>query len=375
MNLKDSKILVTGGAGFIGSFIVDKLVEIGAEVIIFDNLTPQVHIDGIPPDYLNPNAEFIKGDVRDYDAFKAVIDRVNGIMHFAGAVGVGQSQYQIKHYVESNTCGTANMLDILVNNDHNVEKMLVAASMSSYGEGNYLCEKDGIVRPPLRTEDQMAGGDWELHCPVCNAEVKPVPTDEEAVQYCNSIYAFTKKDQEDMVINIGKTYDLPAVALRFFNVYGPRQSLSNPYTGVAAIFLSRIKNEQSPLIFEDGLQTRDFISVHDVAEACCQVMENDNADMEIFNVGSGSPLTIKSISETIAQVYGNDIAPDITNKFRKGDVRHCYADINKIKKHVGWEPEISFSEGMKELIDWGREARADDKFDQSYKELKEKGIV
>ena len=375
MKLSGNKILVTGGAGFIGSFVVDKLVSIGAEVIIYDNLTPQVHLDGTPPDYLNPNAEFIQGDVLDYEKFKSVIGRVNGIVHLAAAVGVGQSQYEIKHYVNTNTGGTANLLDILVNNDHNIEKMVVAASMSSYGEGNYLCEKDGVVRPNLRTEEQMAKGDWELYCPLCGARVEPVPTGEDAVQYCNSIYAMTKKDQEDMILNIGKTYDLPAVALRFFNVYGPRQSLSNPYTGVAAIFLSRIKNGQSPLIFEDGLQTRDFISVHDIADVICTVMEDEKADMEVFNVGSGIPLSIKSISDTLAELYGKDIAPNITNKFRKGDVRHCFADISKIKNKIGWEPRITFSEGMEELINWGRDARADDKFEQSIKELKDKGIV
>lgn len=375
MKLEGSKILVTGGAGFIGSFVVDKLIEVGADVVIFDNLTEQVHPDGKPPEYLNPNAEFIKGDVCDYDSFKEVLQRVDGVYHFAGAVGVGQSQYQIKHYVEVNTLGTAKMLDILVNYKHKVQKMMVAASMSSYGEGNYLSEKNGIVRPPLRTEEQMARKEWELFCPISGEPVKPIPTDEEAVQFCNSIYAYTKKDQEDMVINIGKTYDIPAVALRFFNVYGPRQSLSNPYTGVAAIFLSRIKNEQAPLIYEDGLQTRDFISVHDIADGCCAVLEDDRADGKIFNLGSGVPLSIKSIAETVARLYGNDIAPDVCEKFRKGDVRHCYADITKIKETIGFKPKVSFDEGMKELIDWGHEARADDNFDKAVKELKDKGIV
>ena len=231
------KILVTGGAGFIGSFLVDKLVELGHQVTIFDNLDPQVHPDSKPPQYLNPKASLVVGDVRDYEALRCTVAGQQVIYHLAGAVGVGQSQYEIKRYVDVNTGGTANLLDILVNhNQTNIEKLVVAASMSSYGEGCYECETDGVVRPHLRTAEAMAGGQWEPVCPICSGPIKPIPTPEDAVQNCNSIYAYTKKDQEDMVLNIGKTYNIPSVATRFFNVYGPRQSLSNPYTGVCSDF-------------------------------------------------------------------------------------------------------------------------------------------
>jgi len=281
------KILVTGGAGFIGSHLVDALVERGHEVTIFDNLDPQVHPGGRPPRYLNPGAEFIRGDVRDKKALKAAIGEAEIIFHKASAVGVGQSQYQIEQYVTANTGGTATLLDILVNNDHKVRKLIVAASMSSYGEGAYTCTACGPCRPSLRPEEQMAKGAWEPVCPHCGVPVSPVPTPEEAALHCNSIYALTKKDQEEMCLLIGKTYGIPVVSLRYFNVYGPRQSLSNPYTGVAAIFMSRIKNDRAPVIYEDGLQTRDFVSIEDVVRANLLAMECSEADGENYCIRDG----------------------------------------------------------------------------------------
>jgi dTDP-L-rhamnose 4-epimerase len=368
------KVLVTGGAGFIGSFIVDKLVSEGHEVRIFDNLDEQVH-SGKKPDYLNKKAEFVKGDVTDYKKFSKVISDVDVVFHEAAAVGVGQSMYQVKHYVNVNTLGTANLLDILVNQKHDVKKVIVAASMSSYGEGAYSCENCGIVRPDLRPEEQMEAKDWEPKCPKCKSELKPIGTAENQRQICNSIYAITKKDQEDMLMNIGKTYGIPCVALRYFNVYGPRQSLSNPYTGVAAIFLSRIKNNNAPVVYEDGNQTRDFISVHDIADANIECMKNSNADYNVFNVGTGIPLKIKGIAETLAKLLDVDVKPLVTNKFRKGDIRHCYADISKIKSKLGWHPKVSFEEGMKELIEWSKKVKAEDKFQEAASQLKEKGLI
>lgn len=366
------KVLITGGAGFIGSFMVDELIRRGYEVGVFDNLDSQVHPSGRLPDYFNKKAKFAEGDVRDYDALKKVVLDADIVFHEASAVGVGQSQYEIKKYVDTNIGGTANLLNILVNEKHAVKKLLVAASMSSYGEGKYECDKCGAVRPELRPEDIL---DWEPKCPRCSGNIKPVPTDEDARQNCNSIYALSKKAQEDMCVMIGRAYGIPAVALRYFNVYGPRQSLSNPYTGVAAIFMSRIKNNHRPVIYEDGFQTRDFISVHDVVSANIAAMENTEADYRVFNVGTGQPLTIKSIAETLAKLYGKDIKPEITNKFRKGDVRHCYADISSIKNVLNWEPKVSFEDGMRELIEWSRNAESVDRFEEAVAELKEKGLV
>ncbi len=369
------KILVTGGAGFIGSHIVDALVEKGHDVTVFDNLDPQVHPGGSPPAHLNPAARFVRGDVRDYDALKEVVKGMEVIFHKASAVGVGQSQYEIAHYVSSNTCGTANLLDVLVNGRHEVRKLIVAASMSSYGEGAYHCEKCGVVRPALRPEEQMARKDWEPRCPSCGETVSPVPTPEEAALHCNSIYAVTKKDQEVMCLLIGKTYGIPVVSLRYFNVYGPRQSLSNPYTGVAAIFMSRIKNDRPPVVFEDGGQTRDFVSVKDVVRANLVCMEEDRADGEIFNVGTGRALTIRGVAEILARAYEKPIEPEITERYRKGDVRHCYADNTKMKRLLGFAPEIAFEEGIRELIEWSRTVEAVDSFEKAKRELEAKGLA
>lgn len=369
------KILVTGGAGFIGSHLVDALVGRGHEVTIYDNLDPQVHAGGQPPPHLNPQAEFIRGDVRDGEALKAAIGDTEIIFHKASAVGVGQSQYQIAQYVTTNTGGTATLLDILVNTRHKVRKLIVAASMSSYGEGLYACKTCGPCRPPLRTEEQMATGDWEPRCPTCSVPVSPIPTPEEAAYNCNSIYAITKKDQEEMCLLIGKTYGIPVVSLRYFNVYGPRQSLSNPYTGVAAIFMSRLKNDRPPVIFEDGLQTRDFVSVEDVVAANLLAMERSEADGQAVNVGTGRPLTIRGVAEILAEAYRKSIRPDITEKFRKGDVRHCFADNSKLRNLLGFSPKIPFEEGIRVLIEWSQAVEAVDHFEKARGELEAKGLA
>jgi len=369
------KILVTGGAGFIGSFIVDALVREGHRVRIFDNIEPQVHPGGKAPDYLNPEAEFVRADVRDYEALARAVEDVEIVFHEAAMVGVGQSMYQISRYMEVNTLGTANLLDILVNRPNRVRKLIVPSSMSTYGEGAYRCAACGIVSPPLRTEEQMASGDWEVHCPVCGAVAVPVPTPETKLQEINSIYALAKKDQEEMVLNIGVTYRIPVVALRYFNVFGPRQSLSNPYTGVAAIFMSRLKNDHPPVVFEDGLQSRDFISVHDIARANLMVMNDDRADYGVFNVGAGRQITVRGIAETLARVMDVDIEPQILNKFRKGDVRHCFSDISKLKDAIGFEPAVSLEDGMRELVEWSGSVAADDMVDRATRELEEKGLV
>lgn len=368
------KILVTGGAGFIGSFIVDELVKRKHSVVIFDNLEHQVHL-GKAPDYLNKGAEFIKGDAANRDALRNAVKNVDVVIHDAAAVGVGQSMYQIQKYVNSNVLGTAVLLDILANEEHDVKKLIVAGSMSSYGEGSYECEKCGIVEPGIRTEQQMMRKDWEVHCPKCNSLLKPIPTKETKKLDVNSVYSLTKKNQEEMCMIVGKAYGIPTVSLRYFNVYGPRQSLSNPYTGVAAIFMSRIKNDNPPIVYEDGEQTRDFVSVHDIADANILAMEKSAADYEIFNVGSGSPITIKNVGMVLAKLYGKDIKPSITHKFRKGDVRHCFADISKIKGRLGFSPKVSFEKGMKELIEWSRHAEAIDKFEIAAEELKKHGLA
>jgi dTDP-L-rhamnose 4-epimerase len=365
------KILVTGGAGFVGSHLVDELAK-KHEVIIYDNLEPQVHKN--VPEYLNNGAELIKEDIRDRAKLKNAISDSEIIFHEAAMVGVGQSMYQIEKYMDVNTMGTAKLLDILASEEHNVKKLIVASSMSIYGEGKYECSECGILYPPLRTNEQLKKREWEMKCPSCGRMVKPVPTDENKPLQPTSIYAISKKDQEEMCLSIGKAYGIPTVALRYFNIYGPRQALSNPYTGVCAIFSSRIKNNNPPLIFEDGLQTRDFISVHDIVRANLLVMKKSKADYEMFNVGTGKPVSILDIARTLSKLYGKALKPDIVNKYRSGDIRHCYADISKISK-LGFKPTISFEDGMRELVEWGITQEAEDKSDIAYQELKERGLV
>ncbi|HOK56546.1 MAG TPA: SDR family NAD(P)-dependent oxidoreductase [bacterium] len=368
------KVLVTGGAGFIGSHLVDELVKKGYEVTVYDSLDPQVHPDGIP-DYINLNARYIFEDIRKKQELKKIIKEIDYIFHFAAKVGVGQSQYQIEKYVDVNIKGTANLLDILVNTKNNVKKLIVASSMSIYGEGLYKCEKCGNVKPNLRDFKDEKINDWEPKCPYCKEKITPLPTPETLPLISNSIYAISKKEQEEMSLLIGKTYGIPVVSLRFFNVYGPRQTLSNPYTGVCAIFLSRIKNNNPPVIYEDGLQTRDFIWVGDVVNACILSMEKNEANYQIFNVGSGKPVSILEMAELLIKLLGKDLKPEITYKFRKGDVRHCYADISKIKNKIGFEPQTTLEEGMKKLIEWAKETEAEDKFEKAQEELRKKGLV
>lgn len=369
------KVLVTGGAGFVGSHLVDALIEKGYEVKVFDNLEAQVHgINQKVPQYLNRETDFIRGDVRNKEQLKRALPGIGAIVHYAAAVGVGQSMYQIRKYVETNTMGTANLLDILANEKHEIEKVIVASSMSIYGEGAYKCEDCGTVFPSLRRDEQLLEKDWEMRCPHCRQVVKPIHTSEDKPLHPRSIYAISKRDQEEMCLVIGRAYQIPTVALRYFNIYGPRQSLSNPYTGVCAICSSRIKNNQPPLIYEDGLQTRDFIDVRDIIQATLLVLVKPEADFQVFNVGTGKPTSVLDIARILAKLYGKEISPQIVNKYRSGDIRHCYADISKIKK-LGFVPQISLEEGMKNLVEWGRQAGGEDKFEIVERELKEKQLL
>ncbi len=367
-------ILITGGAGFIGSFLTDELVRQGYKVRIFDNLEPQVH-NGMKPSYLNPKAEFVKGDVQDYKSLKKALDGIDIVYHLAARVGVGQSNYQIKDYSVENVGGMANLLDIIVNKKLPIKKILMTASMTSYGEGDCECAKCGIVAPSLRSDAQMKKKDWRLYCPKCDKKVTPISTQERSSFNNNSIYALTKNVQEEMLMIIGKMYGIPVTSLRCFNVYGPRQSLSNPYTGVSAIFISRLKNNNQPVIYEDGLQSRDFISVHDVVDALILAMENKKADYQIFNMGSGVPTSIKDIAVTLAMLLKKDIQPKMTGEFRINDIRHCFADNLKIKKMLGWKPKVTLKKGLKELIDWSKNEEAIDSFEKAEKELKRKRLL
>lgn len=371
------KILVTGGAGFIGSFLVDALVERGQDVRIYDALVPQVHgPEQAPPPYLNATAELVVGDVRDRDSLARALEGVDVVYHLAAAVGVGQSMYQIQYYTDMNSLGGAVLLDILANAKHHVRKIVVASSMSIYGEGKYECDEHGIVYPRLRSEDQLKARQWEMRCPHCQREVQPLPTDEDKPLYPTSIYAITKRDHEEMFLSTGVAYGIPAVALRFFNTYGPRQALSNPYTGVMAIFSGRLLNQQPPIIYEDGQQSRDFIHVRDIVQGLLLAMERPEADYQVFNLGTGVPTSVLEIAEMLSEhLTGGEIKPEIRNQFRAGDIRHCYADVTAARRLLGFEPSISLADGLEDLLAWVREQSAEDRFDQVERELATKSLV
>ena len=372
----EKKILVTGGAGFIGSHLVDELIKERHKVWVYDNLEPQVH-DGKKPTYLNQEADYVFADIRDREVLYDALRDIEVVFHEAAAVGIGQSMYQVQKYVDVNTLGTANLLDILVNEEHDVEKLVVASSMSIYGEGKYECDECGAVYPKLRTEEQFKARQWDIVCPRCGRVAKPLLTDEEKPLNSTSIYAITKKDQEEMCLTIGRAYGLPTVALRYFNVYGPRQALSNPYTGVCAIFSCRIKNNNPPLIFEDGMQSRDFVSVYDIVAANVLAMEKTKANYGTYNVGTGQPVTIREIARVLTGRYGEKIKTIITNKYREGDIRHCYADITKISA-LGYKPTVKFEEGMQELAEWVNaqpSCNVEDRFAMAQKELEKRKLA
>jgi dTDP-L-rhamnose 4-epimerase len=370
------KILITGGAGFIGSHTADALLDAGHSVRVLDNLDPQVHgINADIPDYLSRDVEFIRGDVRHRDSLVKALTGIDAVYHLAAAVGVGQSMYEVQKYVEVNSLGAAILLDILANEDHNISKLIVASSMSIYGEGQYLCPECGIVFPKLRSAAQLEGRDWEMHCPHCDRTLEPMPTSEEKPLFPTSIYAITKRDHEEMFLTVGRAYNIPTVALRYFNIYGSRQALSNPYTGVAAIFSSRLLNHQSPVVFEDGLQSRDFIHVSDIVQANLLALEKDEANYEVFNVGTGRELSIESMGNILIEHLAPDLDLSILGQFREGDIRHCYADITKIQDKLGFSPEVAFEDGIDELVRWVSTQQAEDLVEKAREQLSTRNLV
>jgi dTDP-L-rhamnose 4-epimerase len=371
--LKGKRILITGGAGFVGSHTADALVEAGHEVCIYDNLTSQVHGGG--ESYIPKGAKFVLGDIRNLEKLASVVEDAEVIFHFAAAVGVGQSMYRISDYTSTNNLGTANLLQAVLDTRAVPEKIVVASSMSIYGEGKYLCAKCGEVAPPARELDRLKEKLWETVCPVCRETLAPVPTTEDKPLQCTSIYALSKKDQEEMTLLFGRTYQIPVVALRYFNIYGTRQSLSNPYTGVAAIFASRLMNGKAPVIFEDGMQMRDFVSVHDVVRANLLAMEEPGAGGRAVNIGSGNPVTIAEVAEKLQQALSTRVPAEITGKYRAGDVRHCFADISAAREFLGYRPSCSMADGVRELAGWLESHQANDFVEEAMNRLTIHGLV
>jgi len=367
------KVLITGGAGFIGSHLSDELLRCGYEVRALDNLAPQVHGEGRRPDYLDDEVELVVGDVRDRDAVRKALDGVDAVFHLAALVGVGQSMYEVERYTAVNNIGTAVLLEALI--ERPVERLIVASSMSLYGEGLYRTADDRLVPDAVRTLDQLRAREWELQDDR-GEPLTPVATPETKPPSLASVYALSKFDQERMSLMIGKSYNIPTVALRFFNIYGPRQALSNPYTGVLAIFAARLLNGNPPLINEDGRQRRDFVHVHDVARACRLSLEVPAAAGQVFNVGSGRNYSVCEIAERIADALGReDVEPDVTNKYRMGDIRHCFADITLARELLGYRPEISLEEGLTSLAGWLEGQVAIDRVAEASAELAARGLT
>ena len=368
-------ILVTGGAGFIGSHLVDALIESGHRVRVLDALVSQVHGEAGRPQHLHPEAEFIQGDICDADLVRRSLEGIEAVYHEAAEVGIGQSMYEIERYVRANDLGTAVLLQALVGRRGQIRKLVVASSMSIYGEGAYDCLACGIVYPQLRSTEQLLGRQWEFECPRCGRAVAPVGTGEDKPLFPTSVYAISKQDQEQYCLVVGHAYGIPSIALRYFNVYGSRQALSNPYTGVCAIFSSRLLNNQAPVIFEDGEQTRDFTHVSDIVQANLLALETERADYQALNVGTGVPTSVRQIAQLLARGLGKDLEPEISRKYREGDIRHCVADISRARDVLGYRPRVTLEEGLPELLDWVKEQRATDQVEQATSELETRRLV
>jgi dTDP-L-rhamnose 4-epimerase len=364
-------VLITGGAGFIGSHLADELLAHGYRVRALDNLVDQVHGGAARPAYLDPDVELIEGDVRDPDTVRRSLRDIDTVVHLAARVGVGQSMYELTEYAAANTAGTAVLLEAIL--DHPVRKLIVASSMSVYGEGSYEASGGDLVEA-ARTPDQLARGDWDLvddH----GRPLRPVPTPETKHPMLASVYALTKYDQERLCLIFGDAYGIPTVALRFFNTYGTRQALSNPYTGVLAIFASRLLNGKQPLVFEDGLQRRDFVAVSDVTRACRLALESDRANGRTINVGTGCGISVLEIADKLARVLGTDVEPHVTGKFRAGDIRHCFADIALARELLEYEPTFALEQGMAELAEWLEGQVAEDNVETAAEELATRGLT
>jgi dTDP-L-rhamnose 4-epimerase len=366
-------ILVTGGAGFIGSHLIEELLACGYRVRVLDNLSAQVHGAGQTiPTYLNPDAELVVEDIRDPEGVRRALRGVDAVFHFVAMVGVGQSMYELVRYTDVNNVGTAVLLEALI--EKPVQRLIVASSMSIYGEGLYQGADGRMHSDAERSIGRLKRSDWEMRTRD-GEPLEPVPTPEWKTPSLASIYALSKFDQERMCMMIGQAYRMASVALRFFNVYGPNQALSNPYTGVLAIFASRLLNGKPPLVFEDGNQLRDFVSVYDIARACRLALETPAAAGHVFNIGSGTTIRVREIAVRMATVLGKAIDPEVSGKYRVGDIRHCFPDISLAREVLGYEPAVDLEDGLLDLAAWLDGQVACDRFSEARAELTARGLV
>ena len=372
-------ILITGGAGFIGSNLTKKLVEQGFEVTILDNLSKQIHgLDQNSTLYssIKDISTFIKGDVCNKSDWQKALKNQDAVIHLAAETGTGQSMYEISRYNQVNILGTSHLLDILANESHSIKKMIIASSRSIYGEGKYLCKNNGVVYPSKRQDIDMNKGEFNLVCNKCNEPLQLLATDEDSKVHPSSIYGITKQQQEQMILLIGKTLNIPAVALRYQNVYGPGQSLSNPYTGILSIFSTRLLNGNDIDIYEDGQESRDFVFIDDVVNATILALEKTEANNQIFNVGSGIATSVTEVANSLKSLYNSDVKISVSGKYRLGDIRHNYADLSKIKNALGFSPKFDFILGITSFVNWVKTQEVmEDKYETSIQELKNKGLI
>ena len=372
-------ILITGGAGFIGSKLSLKLIEKGYNVRVLDNLSTQIHGNAVhlSPLYLSikDKVDFVNGDVRNMDDWKKAIQKQDAVIHLAAETGTGQSMYEVERYVNVNIRGTALLLDFLANNEHQIQKVVVASSRAIYGEGKYFSDTLGVVFPKERSENQMSKGIFDHLSDHSNKTLKSLPTDENSKIHPSSIYGITKHNQEQMILVGCKSLGIPAVAFRYQNVYGPGQSLSNPYTGILSIFSTRFLNGNPINVFEDGLQSRDFVFIDDVVDATIIGLESEIANNNAYNVGSGINTSVLKVANKLKELYNSDAEIMISGNYRLGDIRHNYADLSEVKS-IGFEPQVCFEEGIEKFIAWVKQQKVQqDTYEHSIKEMKEKGLL
>ncbi|MBN3081198.1 NAD-dependent epimerase/dehydratase family protein [Pectobacterium polaris] len=374
--MSNRNVLISGGAGFIGSNLSLALIDKGWNVTVLDNLSPQIHSEESPLyKSIEGKVNFIQGDVRSKEDWRRALKGQDCVVHLAAETGTGQSMYQIQQYIDVNVGGTGILLDLLANESHNVSRLVVASSRAIYGEGRYSCEDCGEVYPDSRHAAHMEERDFEVKCPKCAKNVTMMATHEESKIHPSSIYGITKQTQEQLVLSAGLALNIPAVAFRYQNVYGPGQSLSNPYTGILSIFSTRIRNNNDILIFEDGQESRDFVYIDDVVRATIAGIENPAAAGQVFNVGAGVSTDVTTVATTLVNAYGSNVEVKTTGNFRVGDIRHNIADLTKIKKILGFEPKVSFEQGIKAFTDWVlTQETQTDSYEASIQEMKAKGL-
>jgi dTDP-L-rhamnose 4-epimerase len=371
-------ILITGGAGFIGSRLCEKLFDKGYNITVLDNLSSQIH--GKENSFLfnriREKCTFIHGDVRNIEDWKICIKNQDIIVHLAAETGTGQSMYQKEKYIDVNINGTAKMLDLLSTSSHKIKKIVIASSRAVYGEGKYMCFNHGEIYPFKREELDLQSGKFNLKCNICNLDLELKATDEDSKIHPLSVYGLTKKKQEEMVISKANAMQISTVALRYQNVYGPGQSLSNPYTGIVSIFSNRILNQNNLDIYEDGLESRDFIYVDDAVKATILAIEKKEANGHVFNVGSGIARSVNDVAECLKYYYKSNIKIVITGKYRIGDIRHNYADLTKIKDILNFNPKYDFNHGISKFVEWAKNQEIiEDRYDESLKELNDNDLI